>query len=73
MKKLLLFHGRLGYKRIAWQILYYFYKNIVLALSEIYFPLYNGFSGQIFFPDWLPMLYNSVFTSYACSFAYALE
>ena len=73
MKKLLLVHGRWGYKRIAWLVCYYFYKNIVLALSEIYFALYNGFSGQIFFLDLLPMLYNSIFTSYACGFAFALE
>ena len=73
LKKLLLVHGRWGYKRISWMVCYYFYKNIVLALSEIYFALYNGFSGQIFFMDWLPMLYNSVWTSYACLFSFALE
>ena len=54
-------------------VCYYFYKNIVLALSEIYFAIFNGFSGQIFFLDWLPMLYNSVFTSYACVFTLAFE
>ena len=73
IKKLLLVHGRWGYKRIAWMVCYYFYKNIVLALSEIYFALFNGFSGQVFFLDWLPMLYNSVFTSYACVFTLAFE
>ena len=54
-------------------VCYYFYKNIVLALSEIAFPLFNGFSGQIFYLVWLPTLYNSTFTSFACLFMFALE
>ena len=45
LKKLLLVHGRWGYRRVAWMICYYFYKNIALALCEIYFAIYNGFSG----------------------------
>jgi P-type E1-E2 ATPase len=73
LKKLLLVHGRWGYKRISWMICYYFYKNIVLALVEICFQPYNAFSGQILFIDWLTTLYNSVFTSYACAFTFALE
>lgn len=39
----------------------------------MYFAWYNGFSGQIYFADWLPMLYNSLWTSLTCLFAYALE
>lgn len=54
-------------------ICYYFYKNIVLVLTEFYFALFNGFSGQIFFLDWLPMLYNAVFTSWHCLFTMLLE
>jgi magnesium-transporting ATPase (P-type) len=54
-------------------ICYYFYKNIVLVLTEFYFALFNGFSGQIFFLDWLPMLYNAVFTSWHCLFTLLLE
>jgi phospholipid-transporting ATPase len=73
LQKLLLVHGRWGYKRVAYMICYYFYKNIVLALCEIYFHLYNGFSGQIYFLDWLPMLYNSFFTSFPCLFTFSLE
>jgi len=45
LKKLLLVHGWWGYKWISWMVCYYFYKNIVLALSEIYFALFNGYSG----------------------------
>lgn len=32
LQKLLLVHGRWGYKRVSYMICYYFYKNIVLAL-----------------------------------------
>lgn len=73
LQKLLLVHGRWGYKRVAYMICYYFYKNIVLALCEIYFHYFNGYSGQIYFLDWLPMLYNSFFTSFPCLFTFSLE
>jgi phospholipid-transporting ATPase len=73
LQKLLLVHGRWGYRRVAYMVCYYFYKNIVLALCEIYFHLFNGFSGQIFFLDWLPLLYNSFFTSFPCLFTYCFE
>lgn len=63
LKRLILIHGRLGYRRVAWCICYYFYKNILLVFTELYFAYFNGFSGQIYFADWLPMLYNALWTS----------
>jgi hypothetical protein len=54
-------------------ICYYFYKNIILVFTEFYFAFFNGFSGQIYFADWLPMLYNAVWTSWHCLFAYLFE
>jgi magnesium-transporting ATPase (P-type) len=68
-----LVHGRWGYRRVTWFICYYFYKNIVLVFCELWFSLFNGFSGQIFFFDWLSMLYNAFWTSWPCMFTYALE
>jgi phospholipid-translocating P-type ATPase (flippase) len=73
LEKLVLYHGRLGYRRVSWVVCYYFYKNIVLVFTELYFAFFNGLSGQIYFADWLPMLYNSLWTSLTCLFAYALE
>ncbi len=73
LKRLLLTHGRLGYRRVAWMTCFYFYKNILLVFTEIYFAYFNGFSGQIFFADWLPMLYNFMWSSLTCLFAYSLE
>jgi len=54
-------------------ICYYFYKNVLLVFTEFYFAIFNGFSGQVFFPDWLPMLYNALFTSWPCLIAMLLE
>jgi magnesium-transporting ATPase (P-type) len=51
----------------------YFYKNIVLVFTEIFFLFFSGFSGQLFFLDWLPTLYNAVFTSWSCLFAYMYD
>ena len=52
---------------------YYFYKNLVLVFTEIYFNYYAGFSGQIYFAEWLPTLYNSLWTSLTCLFAFSFE
>ena len=71
--KLLLVHGRWGYRRVSWFICYYFYKNVAVVFTEIWFAIYNGYSGQIFFLDWLPLLYNSFWTSWPCLVAYGLE
>ena len=73
LHRLLLVHGRWGYRRVSFIVCYYFYKNIVLVFTEIFFSLENGFSGQIFFADWLQTLYNALWSSWACLFAYSLE
>lgn len=70
---LLLAHGRWAYKRISWFICYYFYKNIAVVFAELWFAFFNGFSGQIYFLDWLPMLYNSFWTSWPCMVAFLVE
>jgi phospholipid-transporting ATPase len=68
-----LVHGRWGYRRIGLFICYYFYKNVILVFCEMWFAAYNGYSGQIFFLDWLPMLYNAFWTSWPCIFTYIME
>ena len=73
LQKLVLVHGRWNYRRVSWFICYYFYKNIVAVFTELSFPFFNGFSGQIYFADWLPQLYNSFWTSWPCMFTYIFE
>lgn len=64
LHRLILVHGRWGYRRVCWLVLYYFYKNIVLVFTELFFALGNGYSGQIYFAEWLPTMYNAVWTSW---------
>ena len=45
----------------------------MLVFSELFFAAGNGFSGQIFFAEWLPTMYNAVWTSWQCLFAYSIE
>ena len=66
LKYLLLVHGRYAYNRISLFILYYFYKNFISTFTEAWFAIFNGFSGQIYFLDWLPSLYNTFWTSWPC-------
>ena len=73
LKRMLLVHGRWGYRRVGMFICYYFYKNVILVFCELYFAFSNGFSGQIYFADWLPMLYNALWTSWPCIFTFVLE
>ena len=73
LEKLILFYGRNGYIKISKYICYYFYKNMVLVFTELLFVFYNGFSGQIFFPDWYGTMFNAVFTSWPCLFVFAFE
>lgn len=73
LEKLLLFHGRNGHIKISKFICYYFYKNIFLVLTEMFFSIYTGFSGQIFFADYLSTMYNAFFTSWPCLFTFSFE
>ena len=73
LQKLLLVHGRWGYKRISWFICYYFYKNCAMVFTELFFAFYNGYSGQIYFAEWLPLLFNAFWTSWPCMMNFALD
>ena len=48
-------------------------KNILLVSVELYFAIFSGFSGSLFYPDFLPLLYNALWTSWPCMFSYAIE
>jgi len=66
-------HGRNGYIRVSKMICYYIYKNFVLVLCEVHFAYYSGFSGQIYYADWLPTLFNRFFTAWPCLVAFMFE
>ena len=73
LDKLLLIYGRVGYIKISKFICYYFYKNILLVFNDIIFAFLNGFSGQLYFADYLTTMYNAIFTSWCCIFVFSFE
>lgn len=61
--RLLLVHGRWSYLRNADLILYFFYKNIVFTLPQMFYAFINAYSGQTIYDDWYISFYNLFFTS----------
>eukprot|EP00002_Diphylleia_rotans_P031678 TRINITY_DN6598_c0_g1_i1.p1 TRINITY_DN6598_c0_g1~~TRINITY_DN6598_c0_g1_i1.p1 ORF type:complete len:677 (+),score=127.31 TRINITY_DN6598_c0_g1_i1:1636-3666(+) len=61
--RLLLIHGRWSYIRTSRVILYSFYKNMALQLTQFWFAMLSAFSGQTMIEAWMLSLYNVVFTS----------
>lgn len=62
LQRLLLVHGAWNYWRLVKCILFSFYKNITLYMIELWFAIYNGWSGQILFDRWSISCYNVLFT-----------
>ncbi|CAG8531096.1 15145_t:CDS:10 [Funneliformis caledonium] len=62
LKKLLLVHGAWSYQRLSKLILYSFYKNITLYMTQFWYTFRNGFSGQVIYESWTITYYNVLFT-----------
>lgn len=62
LRKLLLVHGSWSYQRLSRLILYSFYKNICLYMTQFWFAFSNGFSGQTVYESWIISSYNVFFT-----------
>jgi len=63
LRRLVLYHGRLNYLRIAEMILYFFFKNFIFTIPQFFFAFYSGFSGMTLYDDWYVSLYNILFTA----------
>eukprot|EP00250_Pteridium_aquilinum_P014699 c22146_g2_i1 orf=517-4191(-) len=63
LERLLLVHGSWCYKRIAFMVCYFFYKNILFGFTIFYYEAYAAFSGQAAYNDWYMSLFNVFFTS----------
>jgi len=61
--RLLLLHGRWSYLRNAELILYFFYKNIVFTLPQVFYSFLNAYSGQTVYDDFYISFYNMFFTA----------
>ena len=44
-----------------------------MVFTELFFAFYNGYSGQIYFAEWLPLLFNAFWTSWPCMMNFALD
>ncbi len=73
LKRLILFHGRLNYIRIADMILYFFYKNFIFTIPQFFFGFDNGYSGATIFEDMYITLYNTAFTALPLLFRAILD
>lgn len=62
LRKLLLVHGAWSYQRLSNAILYSFYKNITLYMTQFWFVFTNCFSGQSIMESWTLTFYNVLFT-----------
>ncbi|CAH1972047.1 unnamed protein product [Acanthoscelides obtectus] len=63
LKRLLFVHGSWSYLRICKVILFYFYKNLIFSLVQLWFTITDEYSGENMFQEWLIELYNCVFTA----------
>ncbi|KNE56612.1 phospholipid-translocating P-type ATPase, flippase [Allomyces macrogynus ATCC 38327] len=63
LQRLLLVHGCYAYHRLVKLILFSFYKNITLYLTQFWFAVFNGFSGQTVYETWILTGFNVFFTS----------
>jgi magnesium-transporting ATPase (P-type) len=75
LETLLLVHGQWSYRRISLLILYSFYKNIIIAMTQIWFAFQSAFSAQMYYDPFAGSAFNLViYCSYlshlfiSCSF-----
>ncbi|PQE21661.1 phospholipid-translocating P-type ATPase protein [Rutstroemia sp. NJR-2017a WRK4] len=59
---LLLVHGAWSYQRVSKVILYSFYKNITLYMTQFWYSFQNTFSGEVIYESWTLSFYNVFFT-----------
>jgi len=64
LKKLLFVHGTWSYSRTSTLILYCFYKNVAIAMTQILFAIQSAYSAQMFYDSYSGSAYNVIFTSW---------
>ncbi|KAG2552123.1 hypothetical protein PVAP13_9KG432900 [Panicum virgatum] len=63
LKRLLLVHGHWNYQRIAYMILYNFYRNAVFVLMLFWYILHTAYSATLALTDWSSVFYSLIYTS----------
>jgi len=62
LRKLLLVHGSWSYQRISKVILYFYYKNTAMFITQFWYSFQNAFSGEVIYESWSMSFYNVIFT-----------
>jgi len=63
LAQLMLVHGRYSYKRVSLLVLYFFYKNLLISMINLWWSFFTGFSGQTIWDAYLGIGFNLVFTA----------
>ncbi|XVF84151.1 hypothetical protein PTKIN_Ptkin17bG0002800 [Pterospermum kingtungense] len=63
LKRLLLVHGHWNYQRLAYLVLYNFYRNAVFVLMLFWYILCTAFSTTSALTDWSSVFYSVIYTS----------
>ncbi|XP_010529256.1 PREDICTED: phospholipid-transporting ATPase 1-like [Tarenaya hassleriana] len=63
LKRLLLVHGHWNYQRVAYLVLYNFYRNAVFVLMLFWYILFAAFSTTSALTDWSSVFYSVIYTS----------
>ncbi|OHT06516.1 Phospholipid-transporting ATPase 2 [Tritrichomonas foetus] len=62
LQRLLLIHGRFASYRTSWLVQFCFYKSFMIAIVQVAFNFWNGFSARTFISDFNLLCYNAIFT-----------
>ncbi|VDP17522.1 unnamed protein product [Schistosoma margrebowiei] len=63
LKNVLLVHGHLYYQRVSLLVLYFFYKNLIFTLPQMFYGFYCVYSQQSIYPQIYLILFNLIMTS----------
>uniref|UniRef100_A0A1L8DEI0 Phospholipid-transporting ATPase n=2 Tax=Nyssomyia neivai TaxID=330878 RepID=A0A1L8DEI0_9DIPT len=63
VKRILLMHGHYFSQRLSLLVLYFFYKNLVFMMIQMYFQINSMFSSQSVYDSLFLTLYNVVYTA----------
>ncbi|XP_055712807.1 phospholipid-transporting ATPase IF-like isoform X3 [Phlebotomus papatasi] len=63
VKRMLLMHGHYFSQRLSLLVLYFFYKNLVFMMIQMYFQINSMFSSQSIYDSLFLTLYNVVYTA----------
>lgn len=70
---LLLVHGHWNYQRMAYMILYNFYRNAVFVFVLFWYVLFTCFTLTTTVTEWSSMLYSIIYTSFPTIFVGVLD